>query len=149
MTKAETWGQTCTIEPASSLQDFLFLRTVRNANLRFLEDGRRVSLIRQLRFYFRRPQGMEIFVARHSGQRAAYLVLYDREGETFITEVVDARFRRLRLAASLVQFAKERRGSLVARIRHDNKASISLHEKMGFRFAQTQGRLLTYRWTRS
>ena len=82
---------------------------------------------------------MKVMIRRASserdGRRCGYLLLR-RDGEiTWITEVVDARFRGHGIAREMIGFAATRGSNLTAEIQIDNEASIRLHKRSGFIYA--------------
>lgn len=114
------------MRPAKGLRDFLWLREIRNRNRSFMTGSRDViGLWQQFRFWRSRP---EVYIAEFGGRRAGYLLLRD----LFITECVDAPFRRLWIGSQMIEFAKTKRDTLLAVIRDDNEASIQMHLANGF-----------------
>lgn len=130
------------IRPAASALDFEYVRRLRNANRRFLTGhAGRIGLLRQLRFWLRRPPGIDLYVAERDGRRCGYLLLR-RDGATaWITEVVDARHRGHGVAQEMIRFAAARHPHVSAEILADNEASLRLHARAGFaRVAAADGR---------
>jgi ribosomal protein S18 acetylase RimI-like enzyme len=143
------------IEEASSLADFLFLRILRN-DVRHLmtNDTSYIGHLRQLKFYltakrsFKQTQSPRIYIARLKSRPVGYLLMRSTETAVQITEAVDCRFRRRGIGKRLVQFAQRNHHNLVAGIRKDNHGSIALHESMGFAREGENGDVLLYRYRR-
>lgn len=121
------------IRRAATLLDFEYVRRLRNTNRRFLTgDAGRIGVLRQLRFWLRRPPSIELYVAEIDGRRCGYLLLRRAEGTAWITEVVDARHRGRGVAREMIRFAAARCPHLTAEILQDNDASLRLHASAGF-----------------
>ncbi|MFM8989123.1 MAG: N-acetyltransferase family protein [Alphaproteobacteria bacterium] len=130
------------IREARSALDFEYVRGLRNANRAFLTgDARRIGLLRQLRFWLRRPPSIDLYVAELDGRRCGYLLLRRDADTTWITEVVDARHRGRGVAQAMIRFAAARRPHLSAEILSANEASLRLHARAGFeRVGTAEGR---------
>lgn len=121
------------IRRAVSLADFLWLRRLRNANRTNLTGNPRpIGLLAQLRFWLRRPAGIDLYLATVDGRRAGYLLLRRAGDVVLVTEVVDARFRNRGVARRMIAFATGLHPFLTAEILADNEASRRLHLSAGF-----------------
>lgn len=107
-----------------------------------------IGYLQQLRFYFRKPADLELYIGWMGAARAGYLLLRRNSGTCFITEAVDERFRRVGIASRLIEFAKGICADLTAEILVDNGPSIKLHQAAGFQLSRDDGRIATYRFKR-
>ena len=124
------------IRPAQSALDFEYVRRLRNANRTHLTgDGGRIGVFRQLRFWLRRPAGIDLYLAECDGRRCGYLLLRRADATTYITEVVDVRHRGRGVAREMIRFAAARHPHLSAEIFAANEVSRRLHARAGFAFA--------------
>lgn len=139
------------VRPATSIADFLFARRLRNAvRLNMTGNTAPIGLWQQLLFWWRRPPGLEIYMAEVDGERAGYLLLRPRGDTWLITEAVSGSFRRRGVAAAMIRFAQDRYPDITAEILAGNAASIALHRACGFQSSQEQtGTLVVYRFRRS
>jgi RimJ/RimL family protein N-acetyltransferase len=121
------------IRPARSALDFDYVRRLRNANsIHLTGDGGRIGVLRQLRFWLWRPPAIDLYLATCDGRRCGYLLLRRAADTTYITEVVDARFRGRGIAYEMIRFAAARHPHLSAEIFAVNEASRRLHARAGF-----------------
>jgi RimJ/RimL family protein N-acetyltransferase len=121
------------IRPALSALDFEYVRRLRNANrVHLTGDAGRIGVFRQLRFWLRRPAGIDLYVAECDGRRCGYLLLRRAAATTYITEVVDARCRGRGVGSEMIRFAAARHPHLSAEIFSANEASRRLHARAGF-----------------
>jgi hypothetical protein len=133
------------VRAARTLRDFLFLRRLRNRVRHEMTNSTDpIGYLRQLRFYLGRPPNVSIYIARMDAEPAGYLLLRQEARTCFITEAVDAPFRRRGVAANMIRFAQDCRTHLTAEILVGNAASIKLHQAAGFAFAGDDGRIATY-----
>jgi ribosomal protein S18 acetylase RimI-like enzyme len=146
-------GEAITIEEATSLRDYMFLRRLRNQVRHLMtRDTAPISYLRQLRFFvsMRRKSpalpSCRIFIARRGKKRVGYLLTNTVAGVTRVTEVVDRPFRRQRIGRTLVAFAQSRYPEIVAEIGAENEASIALHRSMGFLLEKQQSGTAIYRY---
>ena len=142
-----------TIEEATSLRDYMFLRRLRNQVRHLMaNDTEPISYLRQIRFFLsmkrksRSVASFRIFVARCGAQPVGYLLTRTADGVTYITEAVDQPFRRQGVGKALVAFAQHHYPEIVVEIREGNNASIALHHSMGFLLEQQRGGLAVYRY---
>ncbi len=137
------------IRAATSISDFLFLRRLRNrVRDQMTNDTAPLGYLQQLRFYLNKPPNVKVYIAWMSAKRAGYLLLRQESTGCFITEAVDARFRKAGVATRLVRYAQECCADLTAEILLTNTASIKLHESMGFQSSGDDGRIAIYRFKR-
>ena len=138
-----------TIRRARSIADYLFLRTLRNqVRQSMTNDTGLVTLLQQAHFFLAKPAAIDIYIAFAGSNRAGYLLLRRCGGTTFITEAVEARFRRNRIAARMVRFAQDLCTDITAEIRSDNAASITLHLDADFVRSNTAGEIQIFRFMR-
>ena len=139
---------------AVSLPDFLYCRQLRNrVRFNMTGDTEPISLPRQLKFWWRRPPNLALYIARVDGRRAGYLLLRDQGDTALITEAVDDAFRRRGVGAAMIRFAQARHADITADILATNAASLGLHRACGFLpvdapGAASPGAILTLRWVR-
>ena len=111
-------------------------------------DTASINYIQQLRFYFRKPANVDVYLACVGSRRVGYLLLR-REGPTMlITEAVDEPFRGAGIATRMVQYAQRLYADLTAEILAGNVASINLHKGAGFILESAHGKVQTFRYTR-
>lgn len=133
---------------ASSLADFLFLRKLRNEVSQNMTNlTKAISIWDQINFFLNPPPNIEVYVACIDGQRSGYLLLADKEGYCFITEVVAKNYRKKGLGLTLISFAKTLRPVLIADILATNLASRKLHEKAGFTKISQNNNILRYQYS--
>jgi hypothetical protein len=121
------------IRKAKSIIDFEYIRRIRNENRFFLTGNVcRIGLLRQLLFFLIRPSTIKIFVAELDSQRCGYLLLRQSENTTWITEVVEARFRGRGVARHMIRYAIGFCDHLSAEILLSNEDSLRLHLNAGF-----------------
>ena len=129
--------------------DYLFLKTLRNrVRQNMTNDTASINYIQQLRFYFRKPPNLDIYIARMESKRVGYLLLRHERGTALITEAVDESYRRLGVATRMLQYAQDLHADLTAEILAGNAASIKLHEAAGFKFVSAMGGVQTFRFAR-
>lgn len=134
------------IRPARSLADYLFTRRLRNqVYLNMTGNPAPISLWQQLKFYWRRPAGFELFIAVFEDRRAGYLLLRPDGSTWLITEAVAKEFRGHGVATAMVRFAQSRFGDLTAHILLSNSASLRLHESCGFTRSSEDKQTAQYR----
>jgi RimJ/RimL family protein N-acetyltransferase len=75
---------------------------------------------------------IDLYIAQFEGRRCGYLLLRRHSKTTWITEVVEEKFRRKGIAGEIIGFAVATKLELSAEILNSNKASIRLHERAGF-----------------
>lgn len=140
-------GQEFSIRPAESFADYMFLRRLRNAvRNQMTNDVERIGILKQFRFFFRRPRNMRMYLACMGEKRVGYLLLRFDGSTCLITEAVDPRYRRMGVAGKLIDFARGHHRELTAEILLSNAASIELHRSCGFSFICDDGRKATYRF---
>jgi len=116
------------------LPDYLFIRRVRNENRRMMTGNQKyLTLWDQLKFWWKKPSNMHLYVARIDRKRAGYLLLHTVGGLTYITEVVSAEYRREGIGAAMISFAQVKHQKLLAEIWEFNQQSVNLHIRSGFR----------------
>jgi RimJ/RimL family protein N-acetyltransferase len=121
------------IRRASGLLDYLFIRRIRNQNAHMLTGYQgKITIFRQLLFWWNKPKNIRLYVLRVSGKRTGYMLLRKAAGTNYITEVVSSKARHHGYASSMISYAKKRNTHLTAEIFSTNHASIALHEKSGF-----------------
>ena len=138
------------IRRAHSIADYLFLRTLRNSVRQYMTNHTAsIDYIQQLRFYLRRPDNVEIFIACIGARRVGYVLLRCEGKTTLVTEAVVESHRGAGFGARLLHYAQDLRADLTAEIRDDNIASINLHRAAGFKFAGAKPGVQTFRYTRA
>jgi ribosomal protein S18 acetylase RimI-like enzyme len=144
------------IEEVKSFGDFLFLRALRNQVRLFMtNDTVHISYAKQIGFYlrskcsFNRSAAVKIFIARYKSLPVGYLLVRITPDGAVLTEAIDENFRQRGIGKKLVAFAQQNYDSLLAEIRHDNRASITLHESMGFRREAEKPGIVVYRFRRN
>lgn len=126
--------------------DFLFVRRLRNGvRMNMTGDTAPIGIWRQLRFWWRTPSGIDLYVAVIDGHRAGYLLLRKGGATTYITEAVDAAYRGRGIAKTMIRHAQGLCDDLTAEILLTNAASLRLHEAAGFVRAGDDGRVAVYR----
>jgi hypothetical protein len=121
------------IYKAKSINDYIFLRKVRNKNREFLtENIKYLTIFDQIFFYLILSKKYKIYIVEKEGEKAGYMMLKKVKNIYFITEVILKKFRRQSLATLMVNFAKKKYKKLIAKISLKNKISISFHKKIGF-----------------
>ena len=127
--------------------DYLFIRRVRNDSRRMMTGNqKRLTLWDQLKFWWRKPSNVHLYIAKINGKRAGYLLLHTVGKETYITEVVSAEYRREGLGAAMISYAQVKHQQLVAEIFDFNAQSINLHIRSGFRLESEIDGKMTYLW---
>jgi ribosomal protein S18 acetylase RimI-like enzyme len=140
---------TVEMRPAATLADYLYLRKLRNeVRLSMTNNTGRICLWQQLRFYWRKPAGIDIYIATVDGARAGYLLLREQPPTALITEAVGAAFRGRGIARRMVEYAKTLRPHLTADILETNAASLRLHRSAGFVETGQDGPVKHFRFSR-
>lgn len=120
---------------AKSIPDYIFLRKVRNLNLKFLTRNRKyISIFKQIYFYLFLSKKYRVYIIKKDNKNAGYLLLKRHNKFYFITEVILKKYRKQNLGTQAINFAKKKYKNLVAEIFVNNKKSIYFHKKMGFKF---------------
>jgi ribosomal protein S18 acetylase RimI-like enzyme len=136
------------IRHAQSLADYLFLRTLRNrVRHNMTNNTASINYIQQMRFYFRKPANVDVYLACVGSRRVGYLLLRKEGPTTLITEAVDEPYRGSGIATRMVQYAQRLYADLTAEILAGNVASIKLHKAAGFTFVSARGNVHTFRYT--
>jgi hypothetical protein len=135
------------IRRAHTAADYLFLRTLRNrVRQNMTNDTASISYIQQLRFYFRKPANINVYIAYLGSRRAGYLLLRNEGATTLVTEAVDESCRRFGVATRMLQYAQHLCVDLTAEILAGNIASIKLHQAAGFKLIGARGEVQTFRF---
>jgi len=135
------------IKKANTFWDYLSIRRLRNENRKFMtRDTSRVSLLRQIKFWWDTPKNVELYVAYYGDYLAGYVLLRDADDTTYITEAVSSDFRKIGVGTLMVRFAQTMRDKLLAEIRSDNVASIRLHERCEFTLHEQTKECKVYVW---
>jgi RimJ/RimL family protein N-acetyltransferase len=134
-----------------SLADYLWIRKLRNENRHLMTgDARRISLWRQIRFWMDQKPGIQLYIVRHEGRRAGYLLLREREaGCAYITECIAKEAQGEGIGRELVRFAQQRRSNLIADVLPSNQPSIRLHTRNGFVLESEREGIQRYVWSKS
>jgi len=138
------------IYKAKSINDFFFLRKVRNLNLRFFtENNKYLSVFRQIYFYFFLRKKYKIYIIKKNSKNAGYLLLKKNNKIYFITQVILREYRRQNLRTQMVNFAKKKYNNLVAKIFLSNKRSIYFHKKLGFKILKKEKKIIHLNYKRT
>ena len=111
-------------------------------------DTASINYIQQMRFYFRKPANVDVYLACVGTRRVGYLLLRREGPSTLITEAVDEPYRGSGIATRMVQYAQRLYADLTAEILVGNAASIRLHKTAGFTLEGARGNVQTFRYTR-
>lgn len=137
------------IRRADSVIDYLFLRSLRNRVRSLMtNDTASINYLQQLRFYFRKPANVEIYLACVGARRVGYMLLRKAGPTTLVTEAVIESHRGAGIGTRLLRHAQELHADLTAEIRDDNTPSIKLHLAAGFEFVGASAGMRTYRFIR-
>jgi len=128
------------IRPAISIFDYMFIRKLRN-RVRMSMTGftGQISFFRQIIFWLYKPDDIHLYVALVKSERVAYLLLNFSDGNHYITEAVDTRYRNMGIGSLLIDFAKTKSDRLRAEILKTNTPSLLLHKKNGFEYVMANG----------
>ena len=109
-------------------------------------DTTALTYWQQLRFYFRKPSNIAVYIAEVGKSRAGYMLLRHENATTLITEAVEMRYRGRGVAKHMIRHAQNVCRNLTAEILVTNTASIKLHEATGFWLQSEDVRTRIYRY---
>ena len=133
------------LKPITSLKDALAVRKIRNeCRIYMTNDQAEIGFLRQIYWYlahYRKSKSYRVFLATDGGA-VGYGALHNEGNTLHVTEGVAEKHRHkgygTAILGSMIAIARNEKLPLVAEIWADNKASIGLHTKMGFKLDGTK-----------
>jgi GNAT superfamily N-acetyltransferase len=139
-----------TVRPATSVFDALAMRRVRNTCRAFMtRDQSRISVLRQLRWWFARPPSVHAYVADYQGDTIGYGLLVEDLGRAWLTGGLIPSERSRGFGTEVFRFLAHEAGRLrltpYLEVRASNLAGRRVYKKLGFVEIRRSGDILTMR----
>lgn len=132
---------------AKSLNDYLYVRNLRNKNKNYMTNkGLHIGVMQQIFFWLKKDQKIDLFIFKVGSVRCGYFLIKKDTDKNYITEIVDKNHRRLGIGKLMISYAQLRYSNLCAEIFNDNLPSIKLHISMNFKKIKTRGSIDIFKW---
>jgi hypothetical protein len=132
---------------AKSLDDYLYIRNLRNKNRNYMTNKNfPIGIIRQIFFWLKKDKKIDIFIVKVGTVRYGYFLIKEDADKNYITEVVDNDFRELGIGKLMISYAQKKYSNLCAEIFNNNLPSIKLHVSMNFKKIKSKGLIDIYSW---
>lgn len=122
--------------------DMLWMLKLRNANAKWFTNTNDIDILEHISWFkdnYRHPKNTW-YVAEINHKQAGYI----RNDAGVISYCVDASYRNKGIATALLKRVMQEQKTLKAIVHRDNKASIRVLEKQGFKRASGENKFLEY-----